>query len=225
MDEVVGKQPVPDQEEGWFPDPEQEGQERFWDGEGWTDEVRPDGSEDSHLDHLPEHVPELQRALAAATADIDSVEDRLSTLFDRSEAAPGQTPRPRPPRTPRLVPAEALEQGDDGADDDSSDDGADDDTATATSCCSRTSTRRRRSSRTRAKNSRPKRTTTTMMMMTSSPTWTRRSRPRLLKSSDARRGVGHGASGRRRPERRAAAEARNGPGYESVGTAVTRRAR
>jgi hypothetical protein len=124
MDEVAGKQPVPDQEEGWFPDPEQEGQERFWDGEGWTDEVRPDGSEDPGLDHLPEHVPELQRALAAATADIDSVEDRLSALFDRSETAPGQPPRPRPPRTPRLVPAEALEQHDDGADDDGSDDGS-----------------------------------------------------------------------------------------------------
>ena len=100
MDEVAGKQPVPDQEEGWLPDPEQEGQERFWDGEAWTDEVRPDGSEDTRLAHLPEHVPELQRALAAATADIDSVEDRLSTLFDRSEGASGQGPRPRPARAP-----------------------------------------------------------------------------------------------------------------------------
>jgi hypothetical protein len=124
MDEVVGKQPVPDQEEGWFPDPEQEGQERFWDGEAWTDEVRPDDPEDTGLDHLPEHVPELQRALAAATADIDSVEDRLSTLFDRSEGASGQGPRPRPPRVPRLVPAEALDH-DDGADDDADDDADD----------------------------------------------------------------------------------------------------
>ena len=119
MDEVAGKQPVPDQEEGWLPDPEQEGQERFWDGEAWTDEVRPDGSEDTRLAHLPEHVPELQRALAAATADIDSVEDRLSTLFDRSEGASGQGPRPRPARGPRLIPAEALQHhDDDGADDD-----------------------------------------------------------------------------------------------------------
>ena len=125
MDEVVGKQPVPDQEEGWFPDPEQEGQERFWDGEAWTDEVRPDDPEDTGLDHLPEHVPELQRALAAATADIDSVEDRLSTLFDRSEGASGQGPRPRPPRVPRLVPAEALDHDDDGADDDADDDADD----------------------------------------------------------------------------------------------------
>ena len=124
MDEVAGKQPVPDQEEGWFPDPEQEGQERFWDGEGWTDEVRPDGSaDDSGLEHLPEHVPELQRALAAATADIDSVEDRLSALFDRSEGGSGQDPRPRPPRVPRLVPTEALEHDDDDGDGDGDDDG------------------------------------------------------------------------------------------------------
>jgi hypothetical protein len=32
---------------------------------------------------VPDHVPELQRALAAATADIDEVEARLSILFDR----------------------------------------------------------------------------------------------------------------------------------------------
>ena len=44
--------------------------------------------------HLSEHVPELQRALAAATADIDAVEDRLSTLFDRADspAAASTTP-------------------------------------------------------------------------------------------------------------------------------------
>jgi hypothetical protein len=120
MDEVAGKQPVPDQEEGWFPDPEQEGQERFWDGEAWTDEVRSDDPADTGLDHLPEHVPELQRALAAATADIDSVEDRLSMLFERSE---GEAARPRPPRVPRLVPAAALEhEDDDGADVDDDDD-------------------------------------------------------------------------------------------------------
>ena len=39
--------------------------------------------------HLPEHVPELQRALAAATADIDSVEDRLSC----SSTGPGAATR------------------------------------------------------------------------------------------------------------------------------------
>jgi hypothetical protein len=79
-------------EEAWRPDPAQPGQERFWDGYEWTDQVRPDGSEAAGP-HLPEHVPELQRALAAATADIDSVEDRLSSLFDRSAG------RPRGPRS------------------------------------------------------------------------------------------------------------------------------
>ena len=42
---------------------------------------------------LPEHVPELQRALAAATADIDSVEDRLSVLFDRTGGGDRSVPR------------------------------------------------------------------------------------------------------------------------------------
>jgi hypothetical protein len=73
-------------EEAWRPDPNQLGQERFWDGYEWTDQVRPDGSAPR-----PGHLPELQRALAAATADIDAVEDRLSTLFDRAE---GREPRP-----------------------------------------------------------------------------------------------------------------------------------
>ena len=40
--------------------------------------------------HLPDHVPELQRALAAATADIDDVEARLSTLFDRGQGKRGR---------------------------------------------------------------------------------------------------------------------------------------
>jgi hypothetical protein len=72
---------------GWLADPEEEGQERYWDGSDWTDRVRPSGTARSL--RLPEHVPELQRALAAATADIDSVEARLSTLFDRSEGRAG----------------------------------------------------------------------------------------------------------------------------------------
>jgi Protein of unknown function (DUF2510) len=76
-------------EEAWRLDPEQPGQERFWDGYEWTDQVRPDGSAPPRA-HLPEHTPELQRALAAATADIDAVEDRLSMLFDRAE---GRAPR------------------------------------------------------------------------------------------------------------------------------------
>jgi hypothetical protein len=79
-------------EEGWRTDPDHPGQERFWDGYEWTDQVRPDGP-GVRRPHLPEHVPELQRALAAATADIDSVEDRLSSLFDRSAGRNPPGPR------------------------------------------------------------------------------------------------------------------------------------
>ncbi len=87
-------------EEAWRPDPDQPGQERFWDGYEWTDQVRPDGSA-PRPGHLPEHTPELQRALAAATADIDAMEDRLSMLFDRAE---GREPRPpRPARAPTAL--------------------------------------------------------------------------------------------------------------------------
>ena len=70
---------------GWKPDPEREDQERYWSGSAWTDRVRPAGKAGSL--HLPEHVPHLHRALSAATADIDAVEDRLSVLFERTEGA------------------------------------------------------------------------------------------------------------------------------------------
>jgi hypothetical protein len=83
---------------GWLPDPEREDQERYWSGSGWTDRVRPAGK--GRPLHLPEHVPDLQRALAAATADIDAVEDRLSSLFDRAEGAPRPSPPPQPVRPP-----------------------------------------------------------------------------------------------------------------------------
>jgi hypothetical protein len=69
---------------GWFADPDVEGQERYFDGTEWTPETRP-ADPDAPLAHLPEHTGELQRALAAATADIDDVEDRLGSLFDRAE--------------------------------------------------------------------------------------------------------------------------------------------
>ena len=92
---------------GWLSDPEREGQERYWNGSGWTDRVRPAGKGRSL--HLPEHVPDLQRALAAATADIDGVEDRLSNLFDRAEGA-GHSSRPPPVvRTPEPAAAEDEE--------------------------------------------------------------------------------------------------------------------
>jgi hypothetical protein len=80
-----------DEESGWLPDPDVEGHERFWDGTEWIDQVRPveeEGDFRGRL-HLPYHVPELQRALAAATADIDDVEARLSTLFDRGQGKRG----------------------------------------------------------------------------------------------------------------------------------------
>ncbi len=76
-----------DQAAGWRTDPENEAEERYWDGSAWTDHVRPAGK--AIVMHLPEHVPELQRALAAATFDIDAVEDRLSTLFDRTGTPSG----------------------------------------------------------------------------------------------------------------------------------------
>jgi hypothetical protein len=82
---------------GWLPDPEHKGQERYWDGSDWTDQVRPVSSPPGSRLHLPEHVPELQRALAAATADIDEVEDRLSTLFDRTGNPAGAGAVHRPP--------------------------------------------------------------------------------------------------------------------------------
>ena len=76
---------------GWLPDPEDENQERYWSGSVWTDRVRPAGMSPSA--RLPGHVPELQRALAAATADIDAVEERLSNLFDRAEGRGGRPDR------------------------------------------------------------------------------------------------------------------------------------
>jgi len=84
---------------GWQQDPERADQERYWNGSEWTDRVRPAGKARSL--HLPEHVPELQRALAAATADIDAVEDRLSDLFDRTDGKtqPGASPAARPAPT------------------------------------------------------------------------------------------------------------------------------
>ena len=102
---------------GWLPDPQGEAQERYWSGSAWTDRVRPAGR--SRSMHLPEHVPELQRALAAATADIDEVEDRLSTLFERTDGAPPRAaPRPPAPKVQdplddafRDADAEAAEGG------------------------------------------------------------------------------------------------------------------
>ncbi len=67
---------------GWQPDPEGDDQERYWNGSAWTDRVRPAGRAGSLP--VPEHAADLHTALSAATDDIDAVEDRLSTIFERS---------------------------------------------------------------------------------------------------------------------------------------------
>jgi hypothetical protein len=79
---------------GWFADPEVEGQERYYDGSEWTTEIRP-ADLDGPLPHLPDHVPELQRAFAAATADIEEVEAQLGRLFDRAQGDEGKTKKGR----------------------------------------------------------------------------------------------------------------------------------
>ena len=47
------------------------------------------GDPDIDLGRPPDHVPQLHRAMAEAAADLDAVEDRLSTLFERTEG-PGR---------------------------------------------------------------------------------------------------------------------------------------
>jgi hypothetical protein len=59
-----------------------------WDGETWADEVRVGGL-GADFDRPPDHVPQLHRAMSEAAADLGAVEDRLSTLFDRTERPPG----------------------------------------------------------------------------------------------------------------------------------------
>ena len=87
---------------GWKPDPEREDQERYWSGSAWTDRVRPAGKAGSL--HVPEHVPHLHRALSAATADIDAVEDRLSVLFERTEGVRTGGPSASASAVPRAAP-------------------------------------------------------------------------------------------------------------------------
>jgi hypothetical protein len=112
---------------GWKQDPERDDQERYWSGSVWTDRVRPAAKAGSL--HLPEHVPPLHRALSAATADIDSVEDRLSTLFERSDVARVPDSPPPPPAAAR--PGETVAADDEipdlhgHADDEGTDDGTD----------------------------------------------------------------------------------------------------
>ncbi len=118
MDGVAGKQPVPDQEEGWLPDPEQEGQERFWDGEAWTDEVRPDGRRTRGWPTCPSTCPSSSAPWRRPrlTSTPSRIGSRPSSTAPRVPRARGPAP---PGAGPPPVPAEALQHhDDDGADDD-----------------------------------------------------------------------------------------------------------
>ncbi len=81
---------------GWLPDPDRDDQERYWNGSAWTDRVRSAGGAGSAP--VAGHAHDLHRALSAATADLDAVEDRLSTMFDRTPAR--QAAGTAPPATP-----------------------------------------------------------------------------------------------------------------------------
>jgi hypothetical protein len=90
MDDAAGWRP--DRDPGL--DPDAHDQERSWDGDGdgdaWNDEVRADGLDFGSV-RPPDHVPQLHRAMSEAAEDLDAVEDRLSTLFERTEG-PGPDP-------------------------------------------------------------------------------------------------------------------------------------
>ena len=94
---------------GWQPDPERGDRETHRSGSAPTDPVRP--TRRGGTSRVPEHGPELHRALVAATSDIDAVEDRLSTLFDRAD-------RVLTPRSPRPSGATSMSSGELPVDDD-----------------------------------------------------------------------------------------------------------
>jgi hypothetical protein len=102
----------------WRADPERDAQERHWDDADWTDEVRQGGRDEpgAGFGRPPDHVPQLHRALSEAAADLDAVEDRLSTLFDRDEGPrPGAAQRPAAAPTParRSTLHDEVASGDD----------------------------------------------------------------------------------------------------------------
>lgn len=96
---------------GWQPDPERDDQERYWDGSAWTDRVRPTTAGGAGSLPEPEHAADLHRALSAATADIDAVEARLSTMFERTGGAQERGPS-------RRATAASTGADDDGVGDD-----------------------------------------------------------------------------------------------------------
>jgi hypothetical protein len=102
----------------WRADSKRDDQEGSWDGDAWTDEVRPGGS-GANFGRSPDHVPQLHRAMSEAAEDLDAVEDRLSTLFDRTEG-PGPEPASAQRSTfhPEFVPAADSAGGGDAATDD-----------------------------------------------------------------------------------------------------------
>jgi hypothetical protein len=98
---------------GWEPDSQRDDLERYWDGSAWTDELRP-AENAVGLDRPPDHVPQLHRALSEAAADLEAVDDRLSTLFERTED-PGRA-------QVRLATVPPVPVGDEGAQNDDGDD-------------------------------------------------------------------------------------------------------
>jgi hypothetical protein len=102
----------------WGADSKRDDQEGSWDGDAWTDEVRPGGS-GADFGRSPDHVPQLHRAMSEAAEDLDAVEDRLSMLFDRTEGpGPGSATRPASTQRSTLYPEFAAGAGTTGADDD-----------------------------------------------------------------------------------------------------------
>jgi hypothetical protein len=79
----------------WQADPGRDDQERSWDGADWADEAGPGEVPAFGSERPPEHMPQLHRAMSEAAEDLDAVEDRLSTLFERTEGPePGSAPKP-----------------------------------------------------------------------------------------------------------------------------------
>ncbi|HEY5384486.1 MAG TPA: hypothetical protein VIJ56_04565 [Acidimicrobiales bacterium] len=114
----------------WEADSKRDDQEGSRDGDAWTDEVGPGGSDEpgADFDRPPDHVPQLHRAMSEAAEDLDAVEDRLSTLFDRTEGpGPGSATRPASTQRSTLHPEFAAGAGTTGAADDEDDAAADDD--------------------------------------------------------------------------------------------------
>jgi hypothetical protein len=117
----------------WEADSMRDDQGDAWDRDAWTDEVRPGESvadPEADFDRPAEHVPQLHRAMSEAAADLEAVDDRLSTLFDRAEGTGPDTatgPRSAPARRSPVHPEFAADDAGVTGDDDGADDGVDGD--------------------------------------------------------------------------------------------------